>query len=174
MNRCEDIFPDKPFGYDNGILEVVAVPRHERHLDVAPQRKLATVSRLAVRDDRAFRHILSHSNDRNLVDACVLVGTVVLRQIIYFHRRLLQILRLCAYGYPACVHTYNRALFFRDNNRARVFRRDRFHPRSYKRSFRFHQRDSLTLHIGPHQSSVCVIVLKERDQCRGHRHKLLW
>ena len=35
-----------------------------------------------------------------------------------------------------------------------------------------HQRNSLTLHVGAHQGTVCVIVLKERDHscCNGDHH----
>ena len=35
------------------------------------------------------------------------------------------------------------------------------------------QRDSLALHVGAHERSVCVVVLEERDQRCGHRHDLL-
>ena len=37
------------------------------------------------------------------------------------------------------------------------------------RSFRQHQRNGLTLHVGSHQCTVCVVVLQERNQSRSYR-----
>ena len=43
MNRCINVIFHKTLTHDNGILEVVTLPRHERHFQVAPQRQLAAL-----------------------------------------------------------------------------------------------------------------------------------
>ncbi|MPM39215.1 hypothetical protein SDC9_85848 [bioreactor metagenome] len=49
-----------------------------------------------------------------------------------------------------------------------------FHPGTDERCLRVDQRNSLTLHVGTHQSTVGVIVFQERDAgCRDSNY-LFW
>ena len=47
------------------------------------------------------------------------------------------------------------------------------HTSSDIRRFGAYQRHSLALHVGTHQGAVGIVVLKERNQSRRHRHDLL-
>ena len=55
------------------VLEVAALPGHERDQDVLAQRQLALVGAGAVGEDLALRHPVAHVDDRALVDAGALV-----------------------------------------------------------------------------------------------------
>ena len=54
----------------------------------------------------------------------------------------------------------------------RVFCRFIFHPCANNWAFRGKQRHGLTLHVGAHQGTVCVIVFQEGNQRRCHRNHL--
>mgnify|MGYP003693659567 CR=1 FL=1 len=49
----EDVLLHDPLADEDGVLEVVAAPRHERHEHVAAERELALTRRGSVRDDRS-------------------------------------------------------------------------------------------------------------------------
>src|SRR6185503_3128758 len=53
MNRGEDIVADDSLGNEDGILKVVALPRHECAEHIAAQRQFAKISRRSVGDDIA-------------------------------------------------------------------------------------------------------------------------
>src|SRR5258707_14798151 len=63
----------KPLGDQDGVLEVVATPGHERDQDVATQSQLAGIRAGTVRQDLALADPLPFANDRLLRDAGVLV-----------------------------------------------------------------------------------------------------
>ena len=72
------------------------------------------------------------------------------------------------------VHVIDNAVTLSDNNRTRIASRDLFHTRPDIRRLGTKKRHRLTLHVRSHKGTVGVIVLKERDQRRGHRNKLFW
>ncbi|GFI11334.1 hypothetical protein IMSAGC007_03808 [Lachnospiraceae bacterium] len=55
------------------------------------------------------------------------------------------------------------------NTHAGVYRRLCLHSRSHNRCFRHQQRHCLTLHVGAHQRTVCVVIFQERNERRRHR-----
>ena len=54
VDRGEDVVPDDALGEQDRVLEVVAVPRHERDEHVAAERQLAELGRRTVGDDVAL------------------------------------------------------------------------------------------------------------------------
>ena len=76
----EDVVLHQLLADDDGVLEVVAVPGHERHEDVASQGELAVVRAGPVGDDVAGLHFLARPDERTLVDGRVLVGAPELLQ----------------------------------------------------------------------------------------------
>ena len=54
VDRGEDVVLDDALGEQDRVLEVVAVPRHERDEHVAAERQLAELGRRAVGDDVAL------------------------------------------------------------------------------------------------------------------------
>ena len=69
MDRGEDIVLQRLLGDQDRVLEVVAVPGHERDEHVAPQGHLAMVRGGAVGDDLVGLHLLASLDDRLLVEA---------------------------------------------------------------------------------------------------------
>src|SRR3546814_3112463 len=69
VDRGEDVVAHDALGDQDGVLEVVALPRHEGDQHVAAERQLAQAGRGAVGDDLAGRHLVAHLHQRALVDA---------------------------------------------------------------------------------------------------------
>ena len=155
------------------VLEVVAVPRHERAQHVPPQRQLAQLRRRTISDDLAVLHRVAHLHQRTLVDAGGLVGTHELAQPVDVDALGGAVFIGRAHHDARAVDLVHHAGAPRDDGRTAVARHRRFHAGADERCVRLDQRHRLTLHVGAHQRAVGVIVLQERDQRRGHRHQLL-
>ena len=74
VDRRVDVVLHQPLAQDDGVLEVVPVPRHERHQHVAAERQLAALGGRAVGDDLAGLDPLVELHQGPLVDGGVLVG----------------------------------------------------------------------------------------------------
>jgi hypothetical protein len=70
----------RPLAEDDGVLEVVALPRHERDEQVLAERELAAVGRRAVGEDVALLDRVAFEHERLLVDARVLVRALELEE----------------------------------------------------------------------------------------------
>src|SRR5262249_6904787 len=88
MNGGESILLHDPLGDHDGVFEVVAIPRHERHEQVLAECELAQVRRGAVRQNVTARDHITRIHQRTLVDASVLVRACVLRQVVNVDARL--------------------------------------------------------------------------------------
>src|SRR5207253_7566900 len=73
---------DDPFGDQDRILEIIAVPRHERAQDVTPERQFAELGRGPVGDNVAGTYLVADLHQRPLVDAGVLVRPLELQQVV--------------------------------------------------------------------------------------------
>ena len=74
VDRGEDVVLHQALAEDDRVLVVVALPRHERDEQVAPERHLATVGRGTVGDDAAGLEPVALVDDDDLVVARALVG----------------------------------------------------------------------------------------------------
>src|SRR5690606_17890552 len=88
MDRGEDVVLSNLFGEQDGVLEVVAVPGHERDEHVAAQGQVAQFGRGTVSDDVAGLNVVADNDQRALVDAGRLVRTLELHQIVDVDARL--------------------------------------------------------------------------------------
>ena len=71
--------------------------------------------------------------------------------------------------------TFNYTGLLCNFSNTRVNRRFYFHTCSDYRSFCRKKRYCLTLHVGSHQCTVRIVILKERNQCSSHgEHLLRW
>ena len=82
VDRGVDVVAHQFLADDDRVLEVVAVPGHERDQDVAPQRQLSLVGRGAVGQDLPLLDLLADLDDRLLVQAGPLVQADVLPQLV--------------------------------------------------------------------------------------------
>src|SRR5690606_18342253 len=62
-----------------------------------------------------------------------------------------------------CRYAFNDTIIFRNDTYTRILRSFMLHTCTYKRSFRYKQWYSLTLHVRSHKRTVGVIILKERN-----------
>ena len=73
VDRREHVVLDQPLAEDDRVLEVVALPRHQRDEQVLAQRQLAVIGARSVGEDRALDHLLALLDADAVVDAGVLV-----------------------------------------------------------------------------------------------------
>ena len=156
------------------VLEVVAVPRHERDQHVAAERELAEIGRGTVGDDVALLDLIAHLHQRPLVDAGVLVRALELLQPVDVDAGLGRIgLVGRADDDTGGVHLIDHAGAARRDRRAGIARDHALHAGADERRLGVHERHRLALHVGAHQRAVGVIVLEERNERRGDRDELL-
>ena len=82
VDRREDVVLEDALAEEDGVLEVVALPRHERDDDVLAERELAGLGRGTVGDDVTLLHPVALADDGLLVEAGVLVGALVLEEVV--------------------------------------------------------------------------------------------
>ena len=156
------------------ILEIIAVPRHERDEHVAAQGELAEVGRGAVGDDVAGADQFALLHQRTLVDAGVLVRALELHQRVDVDARLagLDIVG-DADDDAGGVDLVDDAGAAGGDGGAGIARDRLLHAGADERRLGANQRHRLALHVRAHQRAVGVIVFQERDERGGDRHELL-
>src|SRR5581483_8778565 len=169
VNRGEAVVLDHPLGDEDGVLVVVAFPRHERDEHVLPERELALIGRRSVGHDLAAHDAIADRDHRALVDARARVGARELEQVVAVLEAVVVVLDddllrvgLHDLAVGACEHAA-----------ARVLRGAVLHAGADDRSLRTEQRHGLTLHVRAHEGAVRVVVLEERDERRRDRDDLL-
>ena len=156
------------------VLEVVAVPRHERDEHVAAERQLAELGRGTVGDDVALGDAVADPHQRLLRDAGVLVRALELLQAVDVDAGLRRIGLLGrAHDDTGGVDLVDDAGAARGDGGAGIARDDGFHAGADERRIRLHERHRLALHVRAHEGAVGVVVLEERDQRRRDRDELL-
>ena len=173
MNRGEHVVTNNAFGNQDRVLVVVAIPRHKRDHDVLAQCQFAQIGGRAIGNHFAFANLVTHFDQRALVDAGVLVRALEFTQTVDIHARItdFQIFG-CADNDAVCVDLVNHTTTTGHNGRAGIACNDFFDPCANQRRFGPQQRHSLTHHVRAHQGAVGVIVFKERDQRGRNRHQL--
>jgi len=170
MDRGVRILHDEPLADEDGVLEVVAPPRHEGDQDVAPEREFAVLRRGPVGEHVAFPDPVAHPHDRALVDAGPRVRAEVLDQPVGPARVPLAVVADDDLG---AVRVDDLAGPLRERHHAGVARDLRLEAGHDDRGLGGEERDRLALHVRTHQGPVGVVVLEERDQPRRHAHELL-
>src|SRR6185437_14678829 len=175
VNRGEAVFLHDALGDEDRVLEVVAVPGHERDEQVLPERELAEVGRRAVSQHVATRDVITRVHQRTLVDTGVLVRARVLREVVDVHARL-------AGGGLVVIHTHHDAGRVDGVHEAAALGDDRntgvdgyrtLHSGADERHLGTQGRHRLALHVRAHERAVRVVMLEERDERGRHGHDLL-
>ena len=73
MDRGKDVIADNTLGDQDGILEVVSVPRHKRDQHIPAKCQFAILGRRAVSKNITLAHGIADLDQRALVDGGVLV-----------------------------------------------------------------------------------------------------
>ena len=171
MDQGEDVVLGDAFGDEDRVLEVVALPRHERDEHVLAERELAHVGRRTVRQDLARADVLARSNDGLLVVASGLVAPLVLEERVDVRQ-----VRLVAVGADddaRRVDALDRTVATREDAHTAVAGELALHAGADVRRVRPDEGNRLALHVGAHESAVRVVVLEERNERSGDRHHLV-
>src|SRR5690606_14941265 len=183
VDRSKAVVLNHTLGQHDGVFEVVTVPGHERHTHVLAKRKLTHVHRGTICQNISARDLVANLHQRTLVNTGILVGTRVLGQVVDVDTGIINSTHF------SVIHTYDDTCSINAINdtattcnlaHTRIARHDAFHSCTNKRLFRTQGRNSLTLHVGTHQSAVRVVVFQERNQgssnghhlTRGHIHQI--
>ena len=174
MNGGEDVVAHDRFRKQDGVFEVVSVPRHEGDEDVASECKLAAMGGRTVGDDLAALDRVADLHEGLLVDARALVGALELAQVVDVDADIGRIGLLGdAHDDAGGVHLIDHAGAPARNCGARVARDDGFDSGAHERRFGAQERNGLALHVRSHKRAVGVVVLEEGNERRRHRDDLL-
>ena len=113
--------------------------------------------------------MFSKGNNRSLINAGTLVGTLELQQLVVVYAVIL----VPANPDGLRIHEFNRSGVFSQNNCAGVASGLVLDTGSDIRSLSHKQRNRLTLHVTTHQGTVRIVVFQERNHCSGYGHYLL-
>jgi hypothetical protein len=80
VDRGEHVVFDQTLAQDDGVLEVVALPRHQGDQQVLAESQFAMVGRWTVGDDRSLDDLVTFLDECPVVDARVLVAATELAQ----------------------------------------------------------------------------------------------
>ncbi|KON62674.1 hypothetical protein KOEU_38420 [Komagataeibacter europaeus] len=166
MDGSEAIFLNYTLGHQDGVFEVVAVPRHERHTHVLAQRQFTQVSGRAICQHVAALDWLTQIHTRHLVDTGVLVRTGVLGQVINidtcFAREHLVFVNFN--NDTGSIHVLDHTATSSYGSNTGVNSYSTFHTGTYQRLVSAQGWNRLTLHVRTHQCTVGVIVFQEWNQ----------
>ena len=163
MNGSEGILFNKLFIDKNGVLVVIAFPSHKADEHILTKGNLSLAGGGAVADYLTLFNMLALADYWALVYAGSLVGTKELDDFVFVAFAVVVALNNNSCG----VDLSNGACMLRKNGYAGVDGGFVLHTGTDEGSFGFKQRNRLLLHVGAHQSTVCVVVFKERNHCGG-------
>ncbi|EKD22004.1 MAG: hypothetical protein ACD_87C00215G0001 [uncultured bacterium] len=175
MDGRIDVVLDDSLADQNGVLIVVAPPGHEGHHYIPSQSQFPTVGGGTIRNDLPFIDLLPFGDNGLLIETGILVRSLILDQVVDIYPGIQPFLfgGIAFNDDPRRIHTLHHAGPPGYHHRSGVPRHDGFHPRTHQRRLRLHQRHRLPLHIGSHQGTVGIVVLKERNQSGCDTHQLI-
>ncbi len=182
VDAREDVFLHDLLADEDGVLEVVTVPRHERDEHVAAERQFTVIGAGAVGDDLAFLDVIALVNENFLVDArrrirphefADRIDVDAVRRIVL--NLLLRLGQLAVFGDDdlAAGDRGHPATFLGNGDRAGIAGHAVFETGRDERRLGDEQRHGLALHVGTHQGAVRIVVFQKRNQRRSDRDELL-
>ncbi len=160
-------------GHEDRILEVVALPRHERDEQVGAQGQFSGHGGRPVCNDLTGLHALPDSDHWALIDARVLVRSLELPQRVLVHGlRAVQRVAV-ADADTAGIDFFHHAAVHCGRDGPGIDRDAVLDTGAHERRLRLDERHGLPLHVRAHQRSVGVIVLQEGNESRGGGYQLL-
>ena len=174
MDRGVAVFGDHALADQDRVLEVVAVPGHERDQHVLADGDFAEIGGGTVRDHVTLFQFVALLHDGTLVDIGVLVRTLVFDEVVDVHTHFTSDgLGIVDTDHDAGgVHIVHHTTTGRRHDGARVHSGHALDPGADQRLLGAQHGHSLAGHVGAHQCAVRVIVLQEGHQRCRHRHDL--
>ncbi len=169
MNRSKYIFSNKFLRDYNRILKVVSFPGHKCHFQVTSQCEFPFLSRVSFCQNLTRFNTIALFDKGLHVYSGTLVGFLIFDKFVSFRFRLkthkLLFISKIISQYNLCsIHILHNTVSFGHNLCTGITYQFTFKASSYNRSFRTQQRNCLTHHVRSHQSTVGIIMLKERNQ----------
>ena len=129
-------------------------------------------------DYLSLQHSLALKHSRFLIDASVLVGPLEFRELVDVATNFTGKLSRMMFPFDAHdnalgIHRIDDPVTSRQYHGTGIACSHTFHSCTDQRRFCSQQRHRLPLHVGAHQGSIGVIVLKKRNQRRSDRYQLL-
>ena len=176
--RRKDILTLDTLRDHDGILEVVPLPGHERHFQVAAQGQLAVLRRVTLGQDLPLHDLVARQYGGLERDGGILVRTAVTRKFVgrdfRFERGQYLVFRTLVFDlYLGSVGENDLAVALGHNLDAAVGDHILLDTRADDRGFRCHQGHGLAHHVRAHQRTVGVVVLEERDEAGRNRSDLV-
>ena len=175
----ENVLLQDFFGDEDGVLEVVAVPGHERDEDVAAEGEFAVVGGRTVGDALALPDLLALLDDGPLVEAGAGVRAHELAQLVVIDAVLRVMLRVAgnlavlrhddAFG----IDGGDNAGLLRDHDGLGVGGEAALEAGAHEGRLGLEQRHALALHVRAHERAVGVVMLEEGDETGGDGDDLL-
>ena len=181
VKRRENVLADDALVDEDGVLEVVAAPAHERHEEVLAEREFALVGRGTVGEAVAELDLVALLDDRSLVEARAGVAAAVLLEVVspdalcgivlkaVLARRKLAVVRD---DDEVGRNVGDRTVGESGDDDARVLGAGALETRTDERTLGTHERHALTHHVRAHERTVGVVVLEERNETGGDRDDL--
>ena len=177
-----DVLLDHTLGDEDGVLEVITIPRHERDQHVAAEGKLAVLGVRAVRQHVTLLDHLALLDDGLLVDAGAAVGAHELAQFVDVDAVLGIVLELLlALGHLAVlgdddalgIDGGDLSVGLGDDHSTGIPGDTSLHAGPDDRGVGDEERNALALHVRAHERAVGVVMLEEGDEPCCHGDKLL-
>ena len=178
MHRGEYVLTHDTLRDDDGVLEVITLPRHERHLQIPTQSQFAISRRIALRKDLPLDDALPWQDYRTQVNTRALIRLLELRQNVLLGVRVkanetLILGPVIVDNYLVCINIGDIAIHLSHHLRTREPDDRLLQACPDDRRLSTKQRDGLPHHVRTHERTVCVVVLKERDEGRSDRGNLV-
>ena len=177
VDRGEHVVAHEALGEDDGVLVVVALPRHESDEEVLAEGQLAGLGRRPVGEDVALGDGGALLGEDPLVEAGVLVGPAELGQPVHPPPERVAgpvgLARLVLDGDVVARDLDDVPVALGQQHVAGVAGGPGLDPGADERRLGPDQRHGLLLHVGAHQGPVGVVVLDEGDERGRDRHDLL-
>jgi len=166
----ETVLLRQPLRDEDGVLEIVAVPRHEGDQTVLSERELTEIGGWTIGQGIATRDHITRLHQRTLINTGILVGARVLGQIVDVDtgHAGLRLGIIDAYHDARGIHRLDHAAAPRRHRHARVDRHRPLNTRTDQRFVGPQRRYRLTLHVGAHQGTVGIVMLQKGDQRSRH------
>ena len=173
MNGSIDVVLDHFLRDQDGVLEIIALPRHESHQDVSTQGKLALIGAGAVGQGLTDLHLVALANYGLLVEAGARIGAKELAQIVAIDATLMVASwfleeprgerSVVGNNDALAIGQGNHPFGIRNGYRSRIFGDLLLNPGSNHWCLGLKKGDGLTLHVGAHERPICIVMLEKRD-----------
>jgi len=175
MDGGIDVLLDDPLTHQNRIFVIVPPPGHEGHHDVSSQGQFTVVRGRTVGDDVPAAHSVALDDDWLLIEAGVLVGTLIFDQVVDIHPDV-QVVIAGAVAFDddaGRIHAFHHSVPPGGHYGPGIPGHDRLHAGAYYRDGGSHQRHGLALHVGAHEGTVGIVMFQEGNERGGDADELI-